>query len=145
MDFKLYSKSKKMGWPKPSHFSLKCWFCLEGELHGKLHDASSLLLGHFAEVRIGLSNLLSRRILNEIEIQVAAIERPQRMVQEVVGLNPELQFLGLRDGKVLEHPQVGIEVLRSISHWEQCWPVLANNRWRGKAVPVDVLMGAQAG
>jgi hypothetical protein len=30
-------------------------FRLEVELHGKLHDASSLLLGHFAEVRTGLS------------------------------------------------------------------------------------------
>ena len=65
-------------------------FRLKEELHSKLHDASSLLVGHFPEVGIDLSKLLRHRILLKVEIQVTTVERPQRMVQEVVGLNPEL-------------------------------------------------------
>ena len=51
-------------------------FRLEEEFHGKLQDASSLLVGHFPKVGIGLSKLLRHRILLEVEIQVTAVERP---------------------------------------------------------------------
>src|SRR5712664_3863610 len=145
MGLKLDSQNTKMGWPKPSHFLLETFlFRLEEELRGKFKDTSPLLLGHFAKVRIGLSQLLRYRVLHEVEVEVAAVKRVQRMVQEVIGLHPELESLRFRDGKVLKHRQVGVEVFRSVSHREQRWPIFANGCWRREATRVDVLMWTQA-
>src|SRR3984893_11008663 len=136
----VYSKRKKMGWPKPSHLS-GAIYGLKEELHGQLDYSSAVFDRRLAEVCIGLCNRSSRRILFELESQVAAVgERIQRMVQEVIGLNPELHLFRLRNGEVLEQRQVGVEIPRSVGHREKSGPVLANRGGGGETIPVDVLV-----
>jgi len=74
-----------------------------------------LLDGGLSEVRVRLCELLCSWILRELKSQIASIrKRPQRMVEEVVGLNPELQGLRLRNVEVLEDPEIGVEVSRPV-------------------------------
>ena len=83
-----------MGWPEPSHSSSKHNVVLEDEPDNKLNHASALLFGGLAEVRIALSHLSRLGVLLELQRQVGVVgKRPQRMVQEVVALNAELQVL----------------------------------------------------
>jgi hypothetical protein len=53
---------------------------LEEELHGELDNASSLLFGGYAKVVIRLSKLLGYGVLHKVQVQVAAVERVQRMI-----------------------------------------------------------------
>ena len=87
-----------MGWQKPSHLSDANLRSLEVELHGQFEYASAILDGCLPEVGIGLCNRSRGRILLELQGQVARVgERIQRMIQEIIGLNPELNLFRLRD------------------------------------------------
>src|SRR5271169_6121428 len=117
---------------------------LEEELHGKLQNASSLLLRRISEIAIGLGKRLRHRILLELQGQVTpAREGIQRMVQPVIGFNPELKFLRFRDGKVLEQRHVPVEERWSVGHREQRWAILARGHRRLEAGRVDVLVRGQ--
>ena len=134
-----------MGWPEPSHSRFKQVFVLEDEPDDELNHASALLFGGFAEVRIGLSDF-SRCVLLELQRQVVVVgERPQRVVQEVVALNAELQILRFRHSEILEDSQVGVKVRGSVCDRQQGRAVLANRSWSGKAIAVHVLMLSQMG
>jgi hypothetical protein len=120
-------------------------FVLEDEPDDELNHASALLFGGFAEVRIGLSDF-SRCVLLELQRQVVVVgERPQRVVQEVVALNAELQILRFRHSEILEHSQVGVKVRGSVCDRQQGRAVLANRSWSRKTIPVHVLMLSQIG
>ena len=99
-----------MGWPKPSHVSSQT--CgLEEELHSKFHYPAALFDGGLAKVLVGLRKRSSARILNEIESQVPGIrEGIQRVVEEVVSIDPELQALGFADLEVLKDRHVPVKV-----------------------------------
>src|SRR6201986_1520256 len=62
---------------------------LEEELRSELDNTRALFLRRLTKVRVGLGDLLTERILRELQGQVAARrERPQRMIEEVVSLSP---------------------------------------------------------
>ena len=87
-------------------FKFEVSVVLEDEPDNKLNHASALLFGGFAELVIGLSDV-SRSILLELKRQVVVVgERPQRVVEEVIALNAELQILRFRHSEVLEQSQV---------------------------------------
>ena len=104
MDFKLDPETQK--WDGRSHPILNrsaVLLRLEVELHGEFKHAIAFLGSGLSKVRIVQSDRLRSRILLERQIQIAgSVERRQRMIQEVVGLNPELQSLRLRNLEVLE-------------------------------------------
>ena len=102
---------------------------LEVELHGKFDNAIALFFGRYAEVGIGLSELLRDRVLNEVQVQVAAVERVQRMVQPVIHFNPELKFLRFRDVEVFEQSHVPVEEGWSVGHRKQRWAIRSNGSW----------------
>jgi len=135
-----------MGWPKPSHGSLKRTVVLESEPDDKLNHASALLFSGLAEVRIGLSELSRRRILLELQRQIGVVgERPHRVVQEVVALNAELQIFRFRHSEILEQSEVRVKVRGSVCYRQQRRAVLADGSWSSKAIPVYELMRAQIG
>src|SRR5579872_1027554 len=113
---------------------------LEGVLHPHLDDAVSLLLGGDAEVRI----IRLQRGLVEAQVEVAAVERIQRMVQPVVKVETELQILPLRDLEVLEHAHIPVEIGRSVNRRENGWAVLTGRGRNRETVPVDELMRLQS-
>ena len=89
-------------------FKFEVSVVLEDEPDNKLNHASALLFGGFAELVIGLSDV-SRSILLELKRQVVVVgERPQRVVEEVVGLNTELKSHRFFNLEVLEKAQVGV-------------------------------------
>ena len=90
---------------------------LEEELHNKFDNAIAILFGRITEVGIDLSDLLRDRILLELQGQVASAgEGIQRMIQPVIGINPELKFLRFRNVEVLKYCHIPIEVRWSVSH-----------------------------
>ncbi len=64
---------------------------LEEELDGEFDNTVALLLGGDAEVRTGIGEA-AVGILGERESQVAAVERVERVIQEVIRLNTELEL-----------------------------------------------------
>src|SRR5690349_12235123 len=65
---------------------------LEVELHRQLDDALAHLILRRTELRVVLRNL-ARGILRKAQIHSAPLaHRPERMIQEVVRLDPELQL-----------------------------------------------------
>src|SRR5579859_5583052 len=80
----------------------------EHELDRELNHSVALLLGDRSEVRrIQLSGGSI-----ESEIQVGVVERPQRMVEEVVTRDSELQFLRFADLEILEQSEVPVKERR---------------------------------
>lgn len=121
-------------------------FPLEIELRLKLHDASSLFFCRDAEVRVGLRDLLGHRILRKLQGQIAAVrERPQRMVEEVIGLRTELQTSTFRHLEVLEYAKVGVEEPRAVGCRQHRRTVLADGKIRREAGSVYISMRPLAG
>ena len=90
--------------------------------------------------------MFPRSILLELKRQVVVVgERPQRVIEEVVALNAELQILRFRHSEVLEQSQVGVKVRRSVCNGQQGRAVLADRSRSGKAIAVHVLMLSQMG
>ena len=82
----------------------------------------ALLLGDRAEQRrVDLAG-----VAIEAETQIASVERPQRVVQEVVSVEAELQLLRLLDLEVLEQPQVGVEERRPVDRRQNARTILAD-------------------
>ena len=96
----------------------------------------ALLLGHRAEHR---SIQLARSAV-EAEIQVASVERPQRMIQEVVPVEAELQLLRLLELEVLEESQIGVEERRSVDRRQHGRAVLPDCGRDAETARVDVLV-----
>ena len=88
-------------------------FSLEEELDRELHDSVPLFIHGGAEGRVRL-RYLACRVLSVAKVEIVSVERPQRMVQPVVAVDPELQGLVLGDGKVLEQAHVPTEEGRSV-------------------------------
>src|SRR5947209_2087829 len=138
------SLQEKNGMAGAIPFKFEVSVVLEDKPDNKLNHASALFFGGFAEVRIALSHLPRLGVLLELQRQIGVVgERPQRVVQEVVALNAELQILRFRHSEILEDSQVGIKVRRSVCHRQQGRAVLANDSWSGKAIAVHVLMRSQ--
>jgi hypothetical protein len=83
----------------------------EDELDRHLDDSVALLKRGLAEDRVIL--LQCGRI--EAKTHVPSVERPQRMVQEVVPIEAELERPRLSDLEVLEKRQIGVEEARSVN------------------------------
>src|SRR5580658_1007914 len=111
----------------------------EVELDRELYDSAALLVRGVAEQRAGL---LARGVEAERQV-LPAIEGPQRMVQEVIAVDTELQFLRFGDLEVLKQSQVGVEEPRSIDGWQHRRPVLPDTRRLGETVPIDELVRRQ--
>src|SRR4051812_30255383 len=127
-----------MGWPKPSHFRGTENKSLEVELHRKFDHAVPLFGRGLSKIRIGLSNDLRGRILLEGQTQVVGTaERPQRMVEEVIHLDSELQLLRLRDLEVLEQRKIRIEVGGTVSDRKQSRAILPRHGRGGEAASVQ--------
>ena len=63
----------------------------------------------------------------EAEIEVAPVERPQRVIQEVVAVQAELQLLPLAMNiEVLEQSHIGVEIRRSVDDRQRGGAVLAD-------------------
>src|SRR5262245_59776005 len=77
----------------------------------------------------------------EAEVEVAPVERPQRVIQEVVAVQSKLQLLPLpADVEVFEQSQVGVEIRRSVDDRQCGGAVLANLVGECEAVQVDELV-----
>src|SRR6266404_545404 len=76
----------------------------------------------------------------EAEVEVAPVERPQRVIHEVVGVEAELQLLALADIEVLEQSQVGVDVSRSVDDRQSGGTVLADLVGECEATRVDELV-----
>src|ERR1700751_5578403 len=101
----------------------------EVELHRQLHDTMALLVGRVAEQR----SVHRARGRIETDLQVLpVIEGPQRMVQEVVTVDTELQLLRLTELEVFEKPQIGVEEPRSVDGRQDGRPVLPDLRWESE-------------
>src|SRR3954471_9019686 len=83
----------------------------ETECSGELNNTPALLGGGGSEQRRGHRS--RRAIESESEVLVGR-ERPQCMIEEVVGVRAELELLSFLDSEALEQAQIGIEVSRSI-------------------------------
>ena len=83
----------------------------EVELHGKFDYPVTLGILGYTERRI----IRLQRVLIEAEIEIASVERPQRMIQPVVTADPELHALGFGDLEGLEYAHVPVEVCRSVT------------------------------
>ena len=84
--------------------------------------------------------ILLQSVWIEAQVEIVSVEGPQRMVQPVVGSDPELHTLVLGDGKALEHAHVPIEVSGSVNGRQDGRAVLADLGRHGEAIPVDPLM-----
>src|SRR5229473_5015056 len=85
-----------------------CWLARRSERKRgrKLHDTVALLGRHRPEER-GIDQP-GRAV--EAEIEVAPVERPQRMIQKVIAVQAKLQLLPLPvDIEILEQPHVRVE------------------------------------
>ena len=89
-------------------------FVLEVELDGELHDSVSLFVDRGAEGRVRLGDIACS-VLRVAKVEIVSVKGPQRMVQPVVAVDPELQALVLGDGKVLEQAHVPAEEGRSVN------------------------------
>src|SRR5689334_12531794 len=108
----------------------------EEELHRELKDAVALLLRGVTEIG---RRLLPGRI--EVQSKIRSVgERPQRVVQEVVRVKPELDFHRLAYREVLEQPQIRVEVPRAIKRGQNRRTHVAR-RWRLETGAIDVLVG----
>src|ERR1035438_5284203 len=112
----------------------------EVELSRDLDNAVALLLGYGAEQ--GRVDLAGTPI--ETEIQVAVVERPQRVIQEIGAIEPELELFRLLNLEVLEETQVGIEESRSVNCRQNARSILADGGRDGEAARVDVLVRCEA-
>src|SRR5215472_4442624 len=111
----------------------------EKELDRELHDTAALLVGHRSEVRC--IQLPGARV--EAEIQIASIERPQRVIQEVIPVDTELQLLRLRNLEILEEPKIPVEEYRTVDRRQLGRAVLADLRRETEAARVDELVVPQ--
>src|ERR1022692_185143 len=111
----------------------------EVKLSRDLDNAVALLLGYGAEQ--GRVDLAGTPI--ETEIQVAVVERPQRVIQEIGAIEPELELFRLLNLEVLEETQVGIEESRSVNCRQNARSILADGGRDGEAARVDVLVRCQ--
>src|SRR4029077_2133041 len=112
---------------------------LEEELDRELYDAAALLVGHRSKVRC--IQLSGARV--EAEIQIASIERPQRVIQEVIPIDSELQLLRLRDLDILEEPKIPAKECRAVDGRELGRAVLADLRRETETARVDELIVPQ--
>src|SRR5450432_4510546 len=108
--------------PRPGGVAATVSRPLEVELDRKLDDAMALLLGYRSEQR--RVDLAGSPI--ETKIQVAAVERPQRVIQEVGSIEPDLQLLRFLELEVLEESQIGVEEGRSVNRGKDCGAILAD-------------------
>src|SRR5208337_5153683 len=83
----------------------------EQELDRHLDDPVALLERGLAEDWV----ILRECVLIEAKAEVTPVEGPQRMVQEVVPIEAELQRLPLLDLEVLEQCQIGVEEVGSVN------------------------------
>src|SRR5437762_14071638 len=106
------------------------WRRSETKRRRELHDAVALLGCDGPEERCVQQS--GRAV--EAEVEVASVVRPQRMIQEVVGVKPELQLLPFPfQPEVLEKAQVGDEIGRSVNHRQSRGTVLADLGWESEA------------
>ena len=104
-----------MGWPKPSRLELENTNRLEGEFHYHFNYAVPFLRGGLSEVRVIQGNSIGSWVLVERQLKViGAVERIQRVIQEVNALNPELQVLRFADLEVLEQRHIPAEVAGTV-------------------------------
>src|SRR5258708_7035263 len=104
----------------------------EVKLDRGLDYAVALLLSDGAEQRC--VDLAGGRI--ETESQIASVERPQRVIQEVVAVEPNLQLLRFFDLEVLEQTQIHVEEARPIDRGQDGRTVLADGGGHGEATRV---------
>ena len=89
-------------------------FCFGSKvkLHSKLNDSPALLLSCHAE---DLVRLHAVHVKSRLQVRRPANERPQRVIQEVVGVEPELQSSSILSHlEILEQTQIGIEERRPV-------------------------------
>lgn len=72
---------------------------LKVKLQGKLDNAMPLLLRCRSEDRI---RLLAVDVERRLQVRRPADERPQRMIEEIVRVEAELNFLRFRDHEIFE-------------------------------------------
>ena len=125
-----------------SHFCTRRTPFLKVELNGDLNHAVTLLVNNRSEP--GSIDCGRRTETDTTQVGIT-VERPQRMVQEVVSVEAELQFLRLGDIEILEHSKIGVEVRRSVNRRNHGRPVLPDPRREGEAIGIDVLILREVG
>src|SRR5262249_25473216 len=78
------------------------------------------------------------------QTQIASVEGPQRVVQEVVAIEPKLYLLGLLDLEVLEQAHIPVEKCRPVDRGENGGAVQADGRGHGETIGIDELVRREA-
>src|ERR1035441_10478738 len=79
----------------------------EVELHYELHDPVPELVGHYSR-RGCIGRCRSERGVRQTKRRVAAGESPERVIEHIERLRPELDLAGFFQLEALEKRQVGI-------------------------------------
>jgi len=111
----------------------------EVERRRQLHDAMSLLGSDRPEQR----RIQDARSAGESQIEIATVETPQRVIEEVVSVQADLQPLLFGDCEVLEQAEIGVEERGSVNHRQSCGAVLSDLRREAEAARIDELMRSQ--
>ncbi len=134
-------QKKGASWRSPFN-----WFNLfnersEEELDRHFNDAMALLVSGDAEIRVvGLECVGIKA-----EAEVSSIEGPQRMVQEIVSGEPELQGFGLTDFETLVESEIPVEIPWSIDGRDDDPAILADPGGNRETIGVDVLVLTEVG
>src|SRR5262249_29416073 len=102
----------------------------------------ALLGGHRSEKR--RIDHSGRAVKSEAQV-AAVVERPERVIEEIIRVEAELQLFALADVEILEQAEVGVEVGRSVDRWKHGGAVLADLRGEAEATRVDELMRPEIG
>src|ERR1035441_1086711 len=115
----------------------------EVELHGELHDPVPELVGH--ETSGGcIGGSRAERGVSQPQSGVAAGEPPERVIEHIERLRPELDLAGFIQLEALEKRQVGIVSPRTMDVRDHVVAIMPRCR-RLEARRIEYLLRSQAG